>query len=46
MAMHNILTYPDIHDLGDFPQVYKQTNKDADLHHKVSFIVQNVEQHN
>lgn len=46
MTRHNILTYPDIHDLGDFPQVNKQTDEDADLHHKVSFVVQNVEQNN
>ena len=39
------LTYFDIHDLGDFPQVNKKADEDADLHHKVSFVVQDVQQH-
>lgn len=39
------VTYPDIHDLGDFPQVNKEANEDADLHHKVCLIVEYVQQH-
>lgn len=38
-------TYFDVHDLGDFPQVNEKANEDADLHHKVGFVVQNVQQH-
>lgn len=40
-----VLTYSDVHDLGDFPQVNKEPNEDADLHHKIGLIVQNVQQH-
>jgi len=39
------LTYLDVHDLGDFPEVNKKADEDADLHHKVSFVVQDVQQH-
>lgn len=39
-------TYSDVHDLGDFPQVDQEANEDADLHHKVGLIVQDVQQHN
>lgn len=39
------LTYPDIHDLGDLPQVNEEADEDADLHHKVGLIVQDVQQH-
>lgn len=41
----SVPTYFDIHDLGDFPQVNKETDEDADLHHKVGLIVQYVQQH-
>lgn len=40
-----VLTYSDVHDLGDFPQVNKEPNEDADLHHKIGLIVQDVQQH-
>lgn len=39
-------TYSDVHDLGDFPQVNQEPNEDADLHHEVGLIVQDVQQHN
>lgn len=39
------LTYFDVHDLGDFPQVDQEANEDADLHHEVGLIVQDVQQH-
>lgn len=39
-----LITYSDIHDLGDFPQVNEKSNEDADLHHKIGFVVQNVEE--
>lgn len=38
-------TYSDVHDLGDFPQVDQEANEDADLHHEVGLIVQDVQQH-
>lgn len=38
-------TYSDIHDLGDFPQVDKEADEDADLNHKVGLVVQDIEQH-
>lgn len=41
-----VLVYLDIHNFCDFPQVNKKTNENADLHHKVGFVVQNVQQHN
>lgn len=41
----SVPTYLDVHDLSDFPQVNKEADEDADLHHKVGLIVQNVEQH-
>lgn len=41
-----VLTYFDIHDLGDFPEVDKKADEDADLHHKVGLVVEYVEQHN
>ena len=39
-----VVTYSDVHDLGDFPQVNKEADEDADLHHKVGLVVQNVQQ--
>lgn len=39
-------TYFDVHDLGDFPQVDQEANENADLHHEVGLIVQDVQQHN
>lgn len=39
------MTYSDVHDLGDFPQVNEKADEDADLHHKVGFIVQDVQEH-
>ena len=39
------MTYSDVHDLGDFPQVNKKADEDADLHHKVGLIVEYVQQH-
>lgn len=35
--------YPDVHDLGDLPEVDEDPNEDADLDHKVGLIVQDVE---
>ena len=36
--------YPDIHDLGDLPEVNEDPNENADLDHKVGLIVQDVEE--
>lgn len=40
-----VVAYPDVHDFGDLPEVDKKTDEDADLHHKVGFVVQDVEEH-
>lgn len=40
-----VATHLDVHDFGDLPEVNKQPNKDADLHHKVGLVIQDVEKH-
>lgn len=36
--------YPDVHDLCDLPEVNEEPDEDADLHHEVGFVVQDVEE--
>lgn len=36
--------YPDIHDLGDLPEVNEDPDEDADLDHEVGLIVQDIEE--
>lgn len=36
--------YPDIHDLGDLPEVDEDPDEDADLDHEVGLIVQDIEE--
>lgn len=38
--------YPDIHDLGDLPEVDENPDEDADLDHEVGLVVQDVEEDN
>lgn len=37
--------HPDVHDFGDLPEVDEQPDEDADLHHEVGLVVQDVEEH-
>jgi len=38
--------YPDVHDLCDLPEIDEEPDEDADLHHEVGFVVQDVEEDN
>lgn len=35
--------YPDVHDLGDLPEVDEDPDEDADLDHEICLVVQDIE---